>query len=139
MFFLVRLLKSKTNANRVISGQFSSTSFKKWYSNGLPSLNVEIITEYVDEKRPLARVLAVSSIWHYFSFRDGYNCELMNILVIVLSLIGAYLFFVAVCYILIRLIFPKIELDDSAEMKPIRNVKRYAPSDPLRKQKNLAY
>ncbi|HET9485780.1 MAG TPA: hypothetical protein VFO54_00015 [Chryseosolibacter sp.] len=63
----------------------------------------------------------------------------MNILVIVLSLIGAYLFFVTVCYVLIRLIFPKIELDDSAEMKPIRNVKRYAPSHPLKKQKNLAY
>lgn len=63
----------------------------------------------------------------------------MDILLIVLSLVGAYLLFVSVCYLLIRLLFPKIEVEDSDEMKPVRSrVNRYATRT-VRKQKNLAY
>lgn len=63
----------------------------------------------------------------------------MDILLIVLSLIAAYLLFVSVCYLLIRLLFPKIEVDDS-EVRPVktRNVDRYATRT-IKKQKNLAY
>ena len=63
----------------------------------------------------------------------------MDILLIVLSLVGAYLVFVSVCYLLIRLLFPKIEVDDSNEVKPVKSrVDRYA-TRPVKKQKNLAY
>lgn len=64
----------------------------------------------------------------------------MEILMIVLSLIAAYLLFVSVCYLLIRLLFPKIEVDDSTEMKPVRSrsVNRYAVRT-IKRQKNLAY
>ena len=63
----------------------------------------------------------------------------MDILLIVLSLIAAYVLFVSVCYLLIRLLFPKIEVDDS-EIRPVktRNVDRYATRT-IKKQKNLAY
>lgn len=65
----------------------------------------------------------------------------MDILLIVLSLIAAYVLFVTVCYLLIRLIFPKIEVEDSDEVKPVkmRTATRYATTRSLRKQKNLAY
>ena len=64
----------------------------------------------------------------------------MDILLIVLSLIAAYVLFVSVCYLLIRLLFPKIEVDDSDEVRPVktRNVDRYATRT-IKKQKNLAY
>jgi len=64
----------------------------------------------------------------------------MEILLIVLSLVAAYAVFVAVCYVLIRLIFPKIEVEDE-EVKPVklRNASRYPDARTLRKQKNLAY
>jgi hypothetical protein len=65
----------------------------------------------------------------------------MDILLIVLSLIAAYVIFVSVCYLLIRLLFPKIEVDDSDVVRPVRNrnVNRYAAERAVRKQKNLAY
>lgn len=65
----------------------------------------------------------------------------MDILLIVLSLMAAYVLFVTVCYLLIRLIFPKIEVEDSDEVKPVklRTAARYATTRSLRKQKNLAY
>ena len=63
----------------------------------------------------------------------------MDILLIVLSLVAAYVLFVAVCYLLIRLLFPKIEVKDSDDVSPVRNrVHRYATRT-VRKQKNLAY
>jgi hypothetical protein len=63
----------------------------------------------------------------------------MDILLIVLSLVGAYVLFVSVCYLLIRLLFPKIEVDDSIELKSVKTrVNRYATRT-VRKQKNLAY
>jgi len=65
----------------------------------------------------------------------------MDILLIVLSLVAAYVAFVSVCYLLIRLIFPKIEVEDSEEVKPLRlrSVGPYSAARNLRKQKNLAY
>lgn len=65
----------------------------------------------------------------------------MDILLIVLSLFAAYVLFVTVCYLLIRLLFPKIEVEDSEEVRPLkmRNVSRYPAARPLGKQKNLAY
>lgn len=64
----------------------------------------------------------------------------MDILLIVLSLIAAYLVFVSVSYLLIRLLFPKIEVGDIDEVKPVnsRTEDRYAVRT-VRKQKNLAY
>lgn len=68
------------------------------------------------------------------------NCDVMEILLIVLSLVAAYVVFVAVCYLLIRLIFPKIEVEDE-DVKPVklRNAGRYSAARTLGKQKNLAY
>lgn len=66
----------------------------------------------------------------------------MDILMIVLSLIAAYVLFVSVCYLLIRLLFPKIEVEDSNEVMPLktRNVNRFVATRPVKKQqKNLAY
>lgn len=64
----------------------------------------------------------------------------MDILLIVLSLIAAYVLFVSVCYLLIRLLFPKIEVEDSDEIRPARTrtVNRYSTRT-MKKQKNLAY
>jgi len=63
----------------------------------------------------------------------------MDILLIVLSLVGAYVLFVSVCYLLIRLLFPKIEVDESDELRSVKTrVNRYATRT-VRKQKNLAY
>jgi hypothetical protein len=39
----------------------------------------------------------------------------MNILMIVLSLISAYVLFVSVSYLVARLLFPKIEVDEVQE------------------------
>jgi hypothetical protein len=36
----------------------------------------------------------------------------MNILIIVLSLISAYVLFISVSYLLARVLFPKIEIDE---------------------------
>lgn len=63
----------------------------------------------------------------------------MDILLIVLSLVASYVVFVSVSYLLIRLLFPKIEVDDTDEVKPAKNrVDRYA-ARAVKKQKNLAY
>lgn len=63
----------------------------------------------------------------------------MDILLIVLSLVGAYVLFVSVCYLLIRLLFPKIEVDESDELRSVKTrVNRYATRT-VCKQKNLAY
>lgn len=66
----------------------------------------------------------------------------MNILKIVLALICAYGLFVSVSYLLMRMLFPKIEIaEDDAEEKVrlarIRNIRKV--SRPLRRQKNLAF
>lgn len=65
----------------------------------------------------------------------------MDILMIVVALMLAYVLFVSVAYLLMRLMFPKIEINDNEEIKPARsrNVNRYAPLRDLKKQKNLAY
>jgi hypothetical protein len=48
----------------------------------------------------------------------------MNILVIVLSLISAYVLFVSVSYILARLLFPKIEVNESDERPRVLRAKQ---------------
>lgn len=67
----------------------------------------------------------------------------MDILMIAMSLFGAYVLFVCTCYVLIRLLFPKIEVDDSKETQRTvrtRTVNPYASARSSRKQqKNLAY
>jgi hypothetical protein len=62
----------------------------------------------------------------------------MNILKIVAALIGAYALFVTMSYLLMRLIFPKIQVDDIDDIKPVRReMRKVRPS--VRRQKNLAY
>jgi hypothetical protein len=66
----------------------------------------------------------------------------MNILKIVVALIGAYGLFVSVSYLLMRLIFPKIEVADDADLirnPRVRTLKRVERISTFRKQKNLAY
>lgn len=64
----------------------------------------------------------------------------MDILLIVLSLVSAYVLFVSISYLLIRLLFPRIEVEESDVVRPVRvrEVSRY-PSRTVRRQKNLAY
>ena len=64
----------------------------------------------------------------------------MNILKIVVALICCYGLFVSVSYLLARLIFPKIDIEESPEdvrRARLRHERRM--SRPLRRQKNLAY
>lgn len=65
----------------------------------------------------------------------------MEIFMIVLALICAYVLFVSVSYLLIRLLFPKIEVNDSDAVRPAktRSIKRYANLSTIKKEKNLAY
>ncbi len=66
----------------------------------------------------------------------------MEILLIVLSLVAAYVLFISVSYLLIRLIFQKIEVDDIDEVRPTRlRPRRYDSRTPTEfaKRKNLAY
>ncbi len=66
----------------------------------------------------------------------------MEILLIVLSLIAAYVLFISVSYLLIRLIFHKIEVDDIDDVRPARiRPRRYdsRTATEFAKQKNLAY
>lgn len=64
----------------------------------------------------------------------------MDILMIVVALISAYVLFVSIAYFLIRVMFPKIEVNESEEgALKSRNINRYSPSRELKKQKNLAY
>lgn len=65
----------------------------------------------------------------------------MNILKIVVALICAYGLFVSISYLLARLLFPKIEIEESEEKLKtikIRNMRRTTRSS-SRRQKNLAY
>jgi hypothetical protein len=65
----------------------------------------------------------------------------MNILKIVVALICAYGLFVSVSYLLMRLIFPKIEIaEDDEVVRPAKTrVIRRVERSTFRKQKNLAY
>jgi hypothetical protein len=82
------------------------------------------------------------AVWHYFSLKKArLKCDVMDILMIVLALTSAYVLFVSVSYLLIRLLFPKIEVNDSDEVRPLktRGANRYTPPRAIKKQKNLAY
>lgn len=66
----------------------------------------------------------------------------MNILKIVVALLCSYGLFISISYLLARLIFPKIQIEEQSEeeksrMVKIRNLRRTHRS--VRKQKNLAY
>jgi flagellar biogenesis protein FliO len=64
----------------------------------------------------------------------------MNVLKIVVALICCYGLFVSVSYLLMRLLFPKIEIEESAEeLRRMRQRQLRRISRPLRKQKNLAF
>jgi hypothetical protein len=66
----------------------------------------------------------------------------MNILKIVVALICAYGLFVSVSYLLMRLIFPKIEIAEDEEVAKVaktRSIRRLERGSTFRKQKNLAY
>jgi hypothetical protein len=68
------------------------------------------------------------------------NAEIMNVLKIVVALVGAYGLFVSISYLLMRLIFPKIQIDEAGEeVKEVRARNLRRVSRPLRRQKNLAY
>jgi hypothetical protein len=64
----------------------------------------------------------------------------MNILKIVVALICAYGLFVSISYLLMRILFPKIqinEVEEEVRESKIRSLRKV--SRPLRRQKNLAY
>lgn len=64
----------------------------------------------------------------------------MNILKIVVALLCAYGLFVSVSYLLMRLLFPKIQIDETSEdLKPVKARGMRRASRPIRRQKNLAY
>jgi hypothetical protein len=63
----------------------------------------------------------------------------MNILKIVVALICAYGLFVSISYLLMRLIFPKIQTEEAEENQQVRARQMRRVSRPLRRQKNLAY
>jgi hypothetical protein len=65
----------------------------------------------------------------------------MNVIKIVVALICAYGLFVSISYLLARLLFPKIEINEAEEEK-LRTVRTRAErriNRPLRRQKNLAF
>ena len=66
----------------------------------------------------------------------------METVKIIVALICSYVLFVSIAYLLLRLIFPKIEVDDQEEREKARLSKARAlrrVSRPLRRQKNLAF
>lgn len=67
----------------------------------------------------------------------------MNILKIVVALICAYGLFVSVSYLLMRLLFPKIQIEEDEEadkkLRPARTRALKRMNRPLKRQKNLAY
>jgi hypothetical protein len=70
----------------------------------------------------------------------------MNILKIVVALICAYGLFVSISYLLMRLLFPKVEIEEAngkvrvAYAKNVeKRISRSSVSRPLKRQKNLAY
>lgn len=64
----------------------------------------------------------------------------MNILKIIVALLCAYGLFVAVSYMLMRLIFPKIQTEGTEEnLKLVKSRTLKRLNRPLRRQKNLAY
>lgn len=70
--------------------------------------------------------------------------EVMNILKIVVALVCAYGLFVSVSYLLMRLLFPKIQIEEDEEAdKKLRSTVRTRAvrrmNRPLKRQKNLAY
>ena len=64
----------------------------------------------------------------------------MNILKIVVALICAYGLFVSISYLLMRLLFPKIKVNDDVDnLKTLRSRVARKARRPVRRQKNLAF
>lgn len=64
----------------------------------------------------------------------------MNILKIVAALIGAYGLFVSISYLLMRVLFPKIQIEEAEEdlrLAKTRMMRRM--NRPMKRQKNLAF
>jgi hypothetical protein len=64
----------------------------------------------------------------------------MNILKIVVALICSYGLFVSISYLLMRLLFPKIQIeetDENVRLSKTRMVRRM--NRPMKRQKNLAF
>lgn len=77
---------------------------------------------------------------HFSAAMVALKSDDMNILKIVVALICCYGLFVSVSYLLMRLIFPKIEIQESEEeVKRMRVRQLRRISRPLRRQKNLAF
>jgi hypothetical protein len=65
---------------------------------------------------------------------------MMNIIKIVVALICAYGLFVSISYLLMRLLFPKIQIEESAERERLSKIRTLRKVNrPMRKQKNLAF
>jgi hypothetical protein len=64
----------------------------------------------------------------------------MNLIKIAVALVCSYGLFVSISYLLMRLLFPKIQIEEgeekirTARMKAVRRLNR-----PMKRQKNLAY
>jgi hypothetical protein len=64
----------------------------------------------------------------------------MNLLKIAVALVCSYGLFVSISYLLMRLLFPKIQIEEGEEkvrterLKAVRRLNR-----PIKRQKNLAY
>jgi hypothetical protein len=65
---------------------------------------------------------------------------MMNIIKIVVALICAYGLFVSISYLLMRLLFPKIQIEESAERERLSKIRTLRKVNrPMRRQKNLAF
>lgn len=68
------------------------------------------------------------------------KCEVMNILKIVVALICAYGLFVSISYLLMRLLFPKIKIEEADEnLRPAKARMVRRMNRPMKRQKNLAF
>lgn len=86
-------------------------------------------------------IINVKQRWHSV-FLTSLKTKAMNIVKIVVALICSYALFISVAWLLMRILFPKIEVDDEEELQRARISKARAlrrVSRPLRRQKNLAF
>lgn len=103
-------------------------------------LNVEFITDYVEGANPAQPLFVIAVTGTIFLLPEK-TIKIMDILLIILSLVAAYVLFLSISYLLIRLLFPRIEVEDERDVvRPAkaREVHAYTPRR-ARRQKNLAY
>ena len=64
----------------------------------------------------------------------------MNLIKIAVALVCSYGLFVSISYLLMRLLFPKIQIEEGEEKTRIEKVKAVRRLNrPMKRQKNLAY